>query len=166
VRMSGALPAELQATFVRRTGLAPVLGASQTPVPSCLHHLLPPNGTSGSRTRTSPLDRRMLSPLSYGPSCGDMDLEGFEPSPSRLSVDNPRPAARSREGADDSIDKDVFLALYQLSYRPNAGRKSVPSRNRRSARRTQRRVPSRGVAFLLLEPVRRRPTTNRGSYDY
>ena len=40
VRMSGALPTELQATFVRRTGLAPVLGASQTPVPSCLHHLL------------------------------------------------------------------------------------------------------------------------------
>ena len=26
-----------------------------------------PNGTSGSRTRTSPLDRRMLSPLSYSP---------------------------------------------------------------------------------------------------
>jgi len=32
-----------------------------------------------------------------------------------------------------------------------------------SARRTQRRVPSRGVAFLLLEPVRRRPTTNHGA---
>ena len=50
-----------------------------------------------------------------------------------------------------------MLALYHLSYRPLHYFTLDPP----SARRTQRRVPSRGVAFLLLEPVRRRPTTNR-----
>lgn len=40
-----------------------------------------------------------------------MDLEGFEPSTSRLGIDNPRPAARSREGRTIRSTRMFFGAL-------------------------------------------------------